>query len=165
MGHLLHWLKQENNGKLSKHDKWMFYKGSDNPMQEVIAHTKPVGDAALNHLVSVANVGAGLSLTLVVDGQVIFGDLISGTDYCDEMYNSFANNNSDQALGEAVGHFFLELKARFYEKENHTDIPTNFIHLKNVAYLKADGEQLTVSGSILRVMLDKVSAFAVGRPE
>lgn len=134
-------------------------------MQEVIAHTKPVGDAALNHLVSVANLGAVLSLTLVVDGQVIFGDLISGKDYCDEMYNSFANNKTDKTLGEAVGSFFLELKEMFYVKENNADIPTNFIHLKNVSYLKADGDQLNMEGALLRVMLDKVSAFSVGRPE
>ncbi|AYH09407.1 hypothetical protein C5E24_06745 [Pectobacterium parmentieri] len=134
-------------------------------LQEVIAHIQPIKDVALSHLAFMANLGAGFSLTLLVDGQVIFGDIISGKDYCDEMHKQFANSSGDKNIGEVIGKFFLQLKDSSYVKENSSEIPLNFIHLKNISYLKGDGGQLHMNGSILRVTLDKVSAFSLGRPE
>ncbi|EPN1651957.1 hypothetical protein ACTV1M_003728 [Cronobacter dublinensis] len=133
-------------------------------LQEVVAHISPARDVALGNLVMVANMGARFSVTLIVDGQLVFGDLISGKDYCDEMYNSFSKAGGDNTLGEAVGGFFLKLKKDYYSPENDAEAPLNFIHLNNVSYMKGDGGQLNMQGSILRVCVDKVSAFSVGRP-
>ena len=134
-------------------------------LQEVIAHVSPKRDLALGNLVLAANMGASFSITLIVDGQLVFGDLISGEDYCDEMYKSFSNSNGDKTLGEAVGGFFMNIKRDFYTNEKKADAPLNFIHLKNVSYMKGDGGLISMPGAILRVCVDKVSAFSVGRPQ
>lgn len=138
---------------------------NDIELQEVIAHTKPRRDAVLKHFVLLANLGCGIDVTIVVDGQVIAGQLISGKEYCEEMYNSFVNVKNNRETGEVIGEYFLKLKDDVYTKENASEIPLNFLHLKKVGYLKGDGGFMNFNGALLRVSLDKVSAFSPGRPE
>ncbi|WP_159061598.1 hypothetical protein [Pantoea agglomerans] len=53
---------------------------SSNEPQVVISQTQK--DNALSRLVYIANAGAGIGITLLVEGQVVYGDLMSGKDYC-----------------------------------------------------------------------------------
>lgn len=123
-----------------------------------------IKDSALVHLVSVANAGASFSISIVVDGKVIYGDLISGKAYCERMYESFLSASGDKGLSEAVGSYFKILGEDVYTKDNYSDIPVNFLHLDNYAFMRGDGGTVDVNGSLLRVAIERVSAFSLGRP-
>lgn len=123
-----------------------------------------IKDSALEHLVSVANFGRSFSVSLIVDGQVVFGDLISGKAYCEKMYEVFASAKGDKGVNEAIGSFFKVLGERAYEQKNPADIPLNYLHLDNYALMRADGGTVDVQGALLRVAIDRVSAFSLGRP-
>lgn len=133
-----------------------------NDPQVVISQTQK--DNALCRLVYIANAGAGIGITLLVEGQVVYGDLMSGKDYCQEMYESLISANGPKEVNELMANGFKEMGEEYYSTENLNGIPLNYLHLKNVAYLKGDGGMLIVNGSPLRVAIEKVSGFAVGRP-
>ncbi len=130
--------------------------------ETVYAHL--IKDSALVHLVSVANAGASYSISVIVDGQVIYGDLISGKAYCERMYESFLSANGDKGLSEAIGSFFKFLGEDAYTKDDYSEIPVNYLHLENYALMRSDGGMVDVQGSLLRVAIDRVSAFSLGRP-
>jgi len=135
---------------------------SSNEPQVVISQTQK--DNALSRLVYIANAGAGIGITLLVEGQVVYGDLMSGKDYCREMYECLISANGPKEVNELIAIGFKEMGEEYYSTEHLNEIPLNYLHLKNIAYLKGDGGTLIVNGSPLRVAIEKVSGFAVGRP-
>lgn len=133
-----------------------------NEPQVVISQTQK--DNALCRLVYIANAGAGIGITLMVEGQVVYGDLMSGKDYCQAMHDCLTSANGPVEINELMANGFKEMGEEYYSTEHLNEIPLNYLHLRNVAYLKGDGGLLIVNGSPLRVAIEKVSAFAVGRP-
>jgi hypothetical protein len=123
-----------------------------------------IKDSALEHLAAVANIGASFSVSVIVDGQIIYGDLISGKAYCEKMYKNFVSSSGDEGVNEAIGSFFKQLGENVYTKEKNSDIPTNYLHLDNYAIMRSDGGVVDVQGALLRVAIDRVSAFSLGRP-
>lgn len=124
----------------------------------------PVKDQALCTLVKAANAGAEFGVTLVFDGQVVSGDLISGKAYCEAMNEYFlSSSGSKEVLGFLAG-YFQEMGENSYTKDDLGDIPLNYLHLKNSAFLKGDGSFLATSGAFFRVAIDRVTAFTPGRP-
>ncbi|HBX3400961.1 TPA: hypothetical protein NO705_000878 [Klebsiella pneumoniae] len=129
---------------------------------EVLAHSIGPKDAALCHLALCANYGVGTEVTIVVGGQLITGELVSGKEYAETTANAFRNANCDDSLKESLAGFFEEL-ANDYSQEEGNTIPLNYVHLKDPAYLRGDGVWLTIKGAILRVHLEKVLGFTLGR--
>lgn len=131
-------------------------------VNQVVSHR--MKDEALLHLVSCANIGAGVGITLLVNGQVVYGDLISGKQYCEQMYKKISSANGDPSLAEAIASYFKNLGEDAYTKEDNVDVPLNYLHLDKIAYLKGDGNQVNINGTMLRVRIEDVNGFSLGRP-
>ncbi|WP_010246545.1 hypothetical protein [Pantoea agglomerans] len=80
------------------------------------------------------------------------------------MYECLISANGPKEVNELIAIGFKEMGEEYYSTEHLNEIPLNYLHLKNIAYLKGDGGTLIVNGSPLRVAIEKVSGFAVGRP-
>jgi len=130
--------------------------------KQVLSHR--MKDKALMHFVSCANIGAGVGITLLVNGQVVYGDLISGKEYCEQMYKKISSAKGDPLLAESIASYFNKLGENTYTKENNADVPLNYLHLEKVAYLKGDGHQVNMNGTLLRIRIEDVNGFSLGRP-
>lgn len=130
-------------------------------IQEVVSHG--IVDASIIHLVNCANFGLGVDVTIVTGGQVIAGELVSGKFYAETTAEKFRNANADEEYREVLAEFFDEL-ANDYRGEDGHQIPINYLHIKNPAYLKGDGNWLTIHESVLRVAISKIDGFSPGRP-
>lgn len=133
------------------------------PPQEML--TYGVKDQALLRLVALANHEVSMGVTLILEGKVLYGDLMSGQEYCNLTASGIRNAGGDSGkeMLEVIANFFDELSTDYISGTDKI-IPLNFLHLKNVAYLGADGKILPVINSVFRIFIDKVSGFAVGRP-
>lgn len=119
-------------------------------------------DSALSHLVSCANFGAGMVVTLVVGGQVVAGELVSGQEYALFTAKTIRNVAGDAALKDTIAHFFDDL-ANDYRVEEGREIPLNYLHIKDPSWLIGNGGWSSVKGTILRIHIAKVSGFSLGK--
>ena len=122
-------------------------------------------DKALLQLVSLANHNVSTGVTLLLDGRVIVGDLMSGYDYCNQTAESIRSGggNSGQELREYMATFFDEL-AKSYKTDSENEIPLNYLHLKYVGTMLSDGEISPIKGGLFRLSIEKISGFSMGRP-
>ncbi|WON78434.1 hypothetical protein [Serratia sp. UGAL515B_01] len=133
---------------------------NEEKLQEVLAHT--IRDNSLVYLVKCANLGVGVGVTLIVEGQLISGNLVSGEIYAKDSAQKLRNVNVDESIKNTMASFFDSLAADYQPTEGHL-APLNFLHLQNPAYLRGDGGWTTNPGSILRVNIAKVSGFHLGK--
>lgn len=129
----------------------------------VLAHG--LKDEALMHVVSIVNKGAVIPVTIVLEGQTIFGKLISGKEYCDSMISAINGSGWEKDLIDQVNEFFEGAKEAHYAIDKTDGVPRYFLHLKEYGILKGDGFPLVIDDSFLRVPIDRVSAFALGKPD
>lgn len=124
-----------------------------------------ITDSALLHLVNLANHEISIGVTLFLQGTVIYGDLMSGYEYCQQTASNIRSGGGDSGteVRELTASFYDEL-AKDYKTGGDNVIPLNFLHLKNPAHLRGDGSRMAVNGGLFRVAIDKVSGFSVGKP-
>lgn len=123
-----------------------------------------IKDHSLMHLALCANWGLDSAVTIMIGGQVVAGILVSGQEYAEHTAKEFRDANSSEEVGNALANFYDEL-ANDYRKEDGHEMPLNFIHIKDPAYLTGDGNWYTIRNSYLRVAIDKVAAFSNGKPD
>lgn len=133
----------------------------ENDLSEVIS--RGIRDSSLMHLVHCANYGVGVDVTVVTGGQVIAGELVSGKEYAEKTASNYRSADAEDGIKESLAKFFDNL-ALDYQTDEDNQIPLNFLHIKNPAYMRGDGRWATITDSILRVAIDKVEAFAPGKP-
>lgn len=133
---------------------------NEKEIQEVLAFT--MKDNALVHLVICANAGVGTPVTLLVDGQVVNGDLVSGEVYSKDMAQKIRGTTVDEGLKDTMASFFDSL-SKDYSVTDDSLMPLNFLHLKNPSYMRGDGDWVTHNDTILRVSIEKVSGFNLGK--
>lgn len=129
--------------------------------QDVIAYG--VKDSALIDIVRMANIGAGLGITLVVEGQVIFGDLISGKNYFEILSQKMLSAGGSPELAKVISNEFAHFGDEHYGVDAG-DMPLNYLHIKNYAFLKGDGYPVNYPDTVMRISIEKVSGYAIGRP-
>nr|WP_160250663.1 hypothetical protein [Mixta theicola] len=135
---------------------------ADNKLPEQLV-TRTARDPALCHLVYAANAGAVIGVTLLVEGQVISGDLISGKEYFRVIHDELSNFAESKEIATSIAELFSEIGEKQYSKEDLNTIPLNYLHLKNVAYLNGDGGHIPVIGLPYRISIEKVCGFSLGR--
>lgn len=119
-------------------------------------------DSALSHLVSCANLGVGMVVTLVVGGQVVAGELVSGEEYARYTAKSIRSIEADGELKNSIALFFDGLANDYRVEEGH-NIPLNYLHIKDPSWMTGNGGWTSVKGTILRVHIAKVSGFSLGK--
>jgi hypothetical protein len=130
-------------------------------ISEVIAHR--VKDESLLDVVNLANMGVGLGITLLVEGQVIVGDLISGKAYFEKLAAKMLTSTGGEEIASIVSKMFGDFGKEHYDKDSK-DVPLNYLHLENYAFLKGDGSLMNVSSSLMRICIEKISGYAIGKP-
>ncbi|MCE1957052.1 hypothetical protein LWT02_09410 [Enterobacter bugandensis] len=135
---------------------------NEEKLQEVIAHPQNLKDSALSHLVLLANVGVGVDVTIIVGGQIVAGQLVSGKDYAETIATNLRKADVSDELKDAMASFFDDLANEYVSQEGRT-IPLNFLHIRNPSYMKGDGGWTTVQGTIVRIPIEKVSGFSMGK--
>lgn len=138
-------------------------KEEEVPVQEVLSYG--VQDQALIHLVNLANHGVSSGVTLLLEGTVLYGDLMSGHEYCTLTASSIRDSFDDSSteLREFMAKFYDELSNEYVTGGDNV-IPLNFLHLKNAAHLGADGSKVTAKDGLFRISIEKISGFSFGRP-
>jgi len=131
-------------------------------LQEVIAHPQNLKDSALAHLVLCANLNAGVDVTVIVSGQVVAGQLVSGKEYAETIAGNLRSANASPELKDAMASFFDKLAHEYRSEDGHT-IPLNFLHIKDPSYMKGDGGWTSVHGAIVRIPIEKVGGFSLGK--
>ncbi|RFS80630.1 hypothetical protein D0U00_04375 [Leclercia adecarboxylata] len=131
-------------------------------LQEVIAHPQNLKDSALVHLVLCANLDAAVDVTVIVSGQVVAGKLVSGKEYAETVAGNLRSANASPELKDAIASFFDTLAHEYRSEDGHI-IPLNFLHIKNPSYMKGDGAWTTVNGTIIRIPIEKVGGFSLGK--
>ncbi|CAM6926206.1 Gas vesicle protein [Enterobacter asburiae] len=131
-------------------------------LQEVISYPQNMKDSALSHLVLCANLNAAVDVTLIIGGQVVAGQLVSGKEYAETMAGNLRSANASEDLKDAMASFFDSLAQEYRNEEGHS-IPLNFLHIRNPAYLRGDGGWTNVQGTIVRIPIEKVSGFSLGK--
>jgi len=132
--------------------------------RDVIAATPTIStqDSALSHLVSCANLGAGMVVTLVVGGQVVAGELVSGKEYALSTAQAIRSVAGDENIKNPIATFFDQL-AEDYRVDDQHEIPLNYLHIKDPSWMTGNGGWTSVKGTILRVHIAKVSGFSLGK--
>ncbi|HFK5734498.1 TPA: hypothetical protein ACG0DS_002041 [Enterobacter sichuanensis] len=134
----------------------------EDKLQEVISYPQNLKDSALSHLVLCANLNAGVDVTVIISGQVVAGQLVSGREYAETQANGFRTANGEETIKEVMASFFDSLANEYRNEEGH-QIPLNFLHIKNPSYMQGNGAWTTVNGTILRIPIEKVGGFSIGK--
>ncbi|WP_039058336.1 hypothetical protein [Enterobacter sp. Bisph1] len=135
---------------------------NEHNLSDAAAPTVSTQDSALSHLVSCANLGAGMVVTLVVGGQVVAGELVSGQEYALYTAKSIRSIEGDGDLKNSIALFFDGLANDYRVEEGH-DIPLHYLHIKDPSWMTGNGGWTSVKGTILRVHIAKVSGFSLGK--
>ncbi|WP_426785104.1 hypothetical protein ACP3TB_13800 [Rahnella variigena] len=136
---------------------------NDQDLQPVLSYGPQ--DNTLLHLVTMANHGISSGITLLLEGAVVYGDLMPGLEFCNKSAENIRNGGGDSGKEprELLASFFDDL-ANSYKTDSGNVIPLNYLHLKNVAHLRGDGGRTTTTGGLFRISIEKVAGFSIGRP-
>lgn len=116
-------------------------------------------DKSLENLKLRLNCGSNIPVTVVIEGRVVFGDLISEDEYSD----SVSEPNSVQCqIYDADKH------NSYNENELVDDFSSRFsscyIYLKKYSFLDSDNNGLMFDGSYLKVESKKITLITTGMP-
>jgi len=100
-------------------------------------------DPILTHIIRTLsqNPGAGLTITLHVNGMTICGFLIGGKEYTDLLGDVVVDNMHDADAAATWRDFLAKVGDSILEAANSNDTPFNpeYLHLKDAYYLNGDG--------------------------
>lgn len=126
-------------------------------------YTTSLNDKVLNDLVSFANKGLGLDLTISIKGLVYTGILISGEEWCDIQIGLLNNTNNPQ-VGEVLQSYYERIKNDYYSKaalEKSQDNTAHYLHMKDA--LIWDGKHLSDTKMVWRLKVGEVDGFSLGK--
>lgn len=127
--------------------------------QEVIS-SKICDNVILNMVDLVNNNLVEVSLTLLVKGSWISGDLISGKEYFELLSKEI--NKERQILKD----FYQQVGSEIYSKGNDENkvLPLNYLHMKNVSIISDSARVSPVDGGFLRIHIQEIDGHMLGRP-
>ncbi|EOX6878750.1 gas vesicle accessory protein GvpU [Enterobacter roggenkampii] len=127
--------------------------------QEIIA-SKTSDNVILNMVELVNNNIVEISITLLVKGSWISGDLISGKEYFELLSNEI--NDERKVLKD----LYKQISEEIYSKgdDENKVIPLNYLHMKNISLLSDTGKISQVNGGFLRVNIQEIDGHMLGRP-
>ncbi|EIV2907035.1 gas vesicle protein [Citrobacter braakii] len=133
----------------------------DNEIDNVIA-TK-MRDADLVFLAQIANnINFGMGVTLFCKGALITGTTISGKEYYESVATLFGPKSSEEV---SIADYFSNTAVNVYTEKKDTpdyEIPLNFIHLKNVAFISGNGQFIPYNGAFLRLKIEEIDGHIIG---
>jgi hypothetical protein len=142
-------------------------------LTEVIAH-KEDRDWFLSEVVRLANAGFDMGITIVVEGAVVSGILVSERKYFEDLGALIANASHENAVGSdlltAVAEGWASNGLRYVKPDGSSDDwappEPNHIHLKNARIFAPGQGGMPNRGSVLwRGKINAVSGFSIGSLE
>ncbi|QET15127.1 hypothetical protein [Klebsiella pneumoniae] len=125
--------------------------------REFNVNSSKMRDADLLALTRMANIGAGIGVTLLSKGTVISGVLTSGKKYYEDCEKKLDGKGP---IAEAIGSYFAQAKSH-YDISEENQIPLNFLHLENVVIM-AGSARIPYEGAIFRIKIEEVDGFFIG---
>ncbi|WP_435170187.1 hypothetical protein [Falsirhodobacter sp. 1013] len=118
----------------------------------------------LRDLVRLANDGLGLAVTLYVEGSVITGVLMSGTDYFAYFSEQYAAaSTEDDDLSDLLRKAMDCYKTVYADaKGPDLDWPPQYIHLKSACYISSRGPMPVGRDLVWRGRLSSVGGYSLG---
>lgn len=139
--------------------------GNDKTTEGQVAASKDAHerDWFLQQLVSLANAGTGVSVTLIVGGSMVCGTLLSGKQYFEEFGKLLASATVESAkfpsdLQKQIESTYAGLGVNAYADERPS-LSLAFIHLKAASIWHGEFHS---PQSLWRVRLSEVGGFALG---
>ena len=106
-------------------------------------------------------------ITILVDGFLITGDLVSGHKYFKHTLEYFPPSTkpvTEQDQSEYVLDVLIDVEQENYlQRKGNVSMTTSYIHLINAKFQNSSGVSITgIKGVTWRGMIDKVSGFYLG---
>jgi hypothetical protein len=143
----------------------------EEPASEIIAYHEDK-DFFLQDIVSLANLGLGIGVTLIVEGAMISGTMIGGKKYFEELGKAMSagtahgvEDGSD--LLSSLGRGF-SARANLYEKpddaaDDWQQPEPGYIHLEDAKLYAPGGHPIpSGKGVLFRAKINAVSGFSLG---
>ncbi len=73
-------------------------------------------------------------VTLVVDGQVVAGELVSGQEYALFTAKAIRSVPGDESVTNSIARFFDDLAEDYRVDDDHV-IPLNYLHIKDPSWM------------------------------
>lgn len=138
-------------------------KENDTTELDNVVIEKPV-DEILVLVARMANMGISLSITLCLKGMVICADTASGKEFFDNASQKIRQDNQSSELAEEVAKNLEAISNTVYlARTENCDLPTYFLHLKNVQHLLDPNAPNHFSDGMFRIKLDEIDGFSFGR--
>ncbi|MCU6674660.1 gas vesicle accessory protein GvpU [Leclercia adecarboxylata] len=101
-----------------------------------------------------------IGITLMVKGLLVSGMLVSGKKYYTQVSEQLQSSGE---AAKAISQYF-SAKAENFGIEKPEEAEFNFLNLINIAFLKGDGQMGEVNGGRLRLKLEEVDGYILGKP-
>ncbi|MCG1031782.1 hypothetical protein J5S76_07285 [Bacillus amyloliquefaciens] len=129
------------------------------PNQEVISRS--IYDRDLEFLADlVEKLDIEIGITLMVKGLFVSGMLVAGKKYYTQVSEHLQSSGE---AGKAISKYF-SAKADNFGIEQSEEVELNFLNLINIAILKGDGQMGDLNGGRLRLKLEEVDGYILGKP-
>lgn len=140
-----------------------------NPVSNDSALANQSGAPELDHflqsLVSLANTGIEMDITLTVGGFLVSGVLVSGKRFFDEkLAGSTIGGNVDESLADTFRNYFRSF-GKIYDEAQTEDLPLpSFIHLRDARFFHNSGTPIPSNGGVWwRGRISQIQGFHLAR--
>ena len=129
----------------------------------------PTDDAdwLLQELVKITNDAGGVSgvrLTLVVEGALVSGELISGREFFDSYGKEWRSLARDSGLGEWAAKMYRRTGKELYQRGGDPNAPPPaYVHLRDAVIYQAGAAVPEHAGILWRGRISHVSGFSIGK--
>lgn len=141
------------------------------PSTEAISEERTIFDQHdrcdwfLAQLIHFADMGVEMSLTVIIEGQMISGTLIGGRTYFEEVAQTAARSGGSDSIAKSMSEMFATYKAVYRSKEEigaATELPDPpaYIHLRNAIPILG-GSGVNGKGTLWRAKLASISGFTM----
>lgn len=127
----------------------------------------PNVDWMLANLIFYAEHGYEIGVTLLVGGQSVSGNVISGRKYFEGISELMANaafkGSDDNTMSATIAKNFATWKQLYAVPASLDELKPNYIHLSNTQWLNGDGRPIPSNGGVLwRGKLSAVDGYIFG---
>ncbi|WP_434998682.1 gas vesicle accessory protein GvpU [Vibrio scophthalmi] len=138
----------------------MFDNNSELPILDPIDGV----DWYIQNMISLANHGIDVGITLTVGGTVMSGKLISGKKYFDLVTEQIESSLSDENFKKVFVSFLESNSARYQGSPSEMPATQNaYIHLMDAKIFDSQGNSIpTNEGLLWRGKLDSISGISIG---
>ncbi|MBO0555762.1 hypothetical protein EXQ41_06820 [Clostridium botulinum] len=117
----------------------------------------------INNLKAENDSEMNIGVTLLVNGKILSGEIISTNKYMELQARSFEKCNGNNEIRKAFSDGFSNMKNALDVNKDIIE-ECNFIHLDNVSIINENNNKLSINGTF-RIKLSDVSGFMFGQCE